>query len=49
MKNFGSYRIESKPPSAGEPIITAIVMTVPNKRPTIMKRLFTVSITHSLL
>lgn len=49
MRNFGNYRIESKPPSAGEPIITAIVITVPNTRPTRMKRLFTVSIAYSAL
>lgn len=37
---FYDYRIESKPPMAGEPIITARVMTIPNAMPTIMKRLF---------
>lgn len=49
MRNFGNYRIESKPPSAGEPIITAAVIIVPNRIPTRMKRLFTVSIAYSSL
>ena len=32
--------MESKPPNAGEPIITASVMTIPNTTPTTMNRLF---------
>ncbi len=35
-----NYRIESKPPNAGEPIITANVTRIPKTTPTSMKRLF---------
>ena len=35
-----NYRIESKPPNAGEPIITANVTIIPKRTPTSMKRLF---------
>jgi len=40
IENLTNYRIESKPPNAGEPIITASVITIPKTRPTITKRLF---------
>jgi len=35
-----NYRIESKPPKAGEPIITASVTIIPNRTPTITNRMF---------
>ncbi len=35
-----NYRRESKPPKAGEPIITANVTKIPKTTPTSMKRLF---------
>jgi len=44
-----NYRIESKPPKAGEPIITANVTTIANRTPTIMKRLFIPKIPHTQL
>jgi len=37
---LGNYRKESKPPNAGEPIITANVTIIPKRTPTSMKRLF---------
>jgi len=39
-----NYRKESKPPIAGEPIITANVTIIPKPIPTIMKRLFMLKI-----
>ena len=47
--NSGNHRIESKPPIAGEPIITASVTTIANTTPTIMKRLFISKILASQL
>lgn len=44
IQNLGNYRKESKPPNAGEPIITASVTIIPKTTPTIMKRLFIVII-----
>ena len=38
--HLGDYRIESKPPNAGEPIITANVVIIPKPIPTITKRMF---------
>ena len=40
-ENSCDYRIASKPPMAGEPIITEIVTMIPKTMPTIRKRLFT--------
>ena len=40
-ENLCDYRIASKPPIAGEPIITEIVTIIPKTMPTIRKRLFT--------
>ncbi len=45
INHLDNYRIESKPPNAGEPIITANVTIIPKTTPTIMKRLF-ISKTH---
>ncbi len=42
-----NYRKESKPPNAGEPIITANVTKIPKTTPTSMKRLFTPKISSS--
>ena len=42
-----NYRIESKPPNAGEPIITANVTRIPKTIPTSMKRLFISKISFS--
>jgi len=39
-QNLDNYRKESKPPNAGEPIITANVTKIPKNTPTIMNRLF---------
>ena len=44
-----NYRIESKPPKAGEPIITANVTIIPKRTPTSMKRLFISKIFSSLV
>ncbi len=42
-----NYRKESKPPIAGEPIITANVTISPKTTPTSMKRLFIPKISSS--
>ena len=39
-QNLDNYRRVSKPPKAGDPIITAIVITLPKRMPTSTKRLF---------
>jgi len=40
FQNLDNYRRESKPPKAGEPIITASVTIIPKQIPTITKRMF---------
>lgn len=37
----------SNPPIAGDPTITAMVITIPNAIPTIMNRLFILKLTES--
>ena len=40
IQNSDDYLIESKPPRAGDPIITANVIIIPKPTPTITKRMF---------
>lgn len=47
--NLVNYRKESRPPKAGEPIITASVTIIPKTTPTRIKRLFMPKILSSQL
>ena len=47
--NLDDYRRVSKPPIAGEPIITASVSIIPKPIPTITKRMFILKICSSQL